>query len=121
MSLLGSIEKVNLITEMKLKQSKKLRNLFKKKFITYKDSKSLPKLEEVNKFTSDILTSKNWKDRKGTNNSIGMPFRNPWKPGRKELNLEVGLKGYISRSRIKKNKYSIKIPEALQTMDFFKQ
>ena len=58
-SLMGSIDKLNLINEKEERLAKKTVNLFKKNHST--STKENPEqFNEINKFTSQILTSKNW-------------------------------------------------------------
>ena len=117
------MEKLNLITERQERLAKKTENIFKKNFANYDSAKELilPKLEEINKFTSEILTSSNWMKKNGTNNTIGSPFRNPGKPGFKELCREMGIRGKILRNRMKNNIKSPDANQALETVDFFKR
>ena len=119
---MGSMEKLNLITERQERLTKKTENIFKKNFPNYASAKEivLPKLEEMNKFASEILTSNNWMKKGGINNTIGSPFRNPGKPGFKEINREMGIKGKILRSRLKSNLQKKDLNPALETLDFFK-
>ena len=121
-SLLGSMEKLNLITERQERLAKKTPNIFKKNNSNYSSAKEivLPKLEEINKFTSEILTSNNWMKKSGINNTIGSPFRNPEKPGFKEISREMGLKGKILRNRLKSNFQKKDLNPALEALDFFK-
>ena len=122
-SLLGSIEKLSLITERQERLAKKAENIFKNNLSNYSSAKEivLPKLEEINKFTSEILTSKNWAKRSGINNNFGSPFRNPGKPGFKEISREMGIRGKILRNRMKKKIEKQDINPALITVDFFKK
>ena len=121
-SLLGSMEKLNLITERQERLAKKAENIFKKNISNYSSAKEivLPKLEEINKFTSDILTSNNWMKKSGINNNFGSPFRNPGKPGFKEISREMGIRGKILRNRMKNNVEKQDINPALMAVDFFK-
>ena len=99
-SLKGSMDKLNLISERQEKLSKKGQNIFKRKFFNITSNKfSLPKLEEINKFSSEILTSSNWMTKKGVNNNFGKPFRIPEKPGFQEIMREMGFNGKITRDR----------------------
>ena len=101
-SLKGSMDKLNLISERQEKLTKKSQNLFKKKFFNFTSNKfSLPKLEEINKFSSEILTSSNWMSKKGVNNRIGNPSRLPEKPGFQEIMREIGINGKSFRDRNK--------------------
>ena len=122
-SLVGSMEKLNLITERQERLVKKTENIFKKNFPNYSSAKEfiLPKLEEINKFTSEILTSNNWMKKSGINNAIGSPFRNPEKPGFKQISREMGIRGKILRNRMKNNvQRPEEISPALEAVDFFK-
>ena len=121
-SLLGSMEKLNLITERQERLAKKTENIFKKNSSNYSSAKEivLPKLEEINKFTSEILTSNNWMKKSGINNTIGSPFRNPEKPGFKQMSREMGLKGKNLRNRLKNNFQKKDLNPALEALDFFK-
>ena len=102
LSLRVSMDKLNLISERQEKLTKKIPNIFKKKFFNFTSNKfSLPKLEEINKFSSEILTSSDWMTRKGVNNTIGTPFRKPEKPGFQEIMRETGFNGKIFRERNK--------------------
>ena len=66
-SLMGSMEKLNLISEREEKLAKKTENLFKKNNSKFSSTSGfiLPKFEEINKFTSEILTSTNWMQKNG--------------------------------------------------------
>ena len=102
MSLKGSMDKLNLISERQEKLAKKAKNIFKKRVFNYTSNKfKLPKLEEINKFSSEILTSSNWMHKKGVNNMIGKPSRRPEKPGFQEIIREMGINGKIFRDRNK--------------------
>jgi len=122
-SLMGSMEKLNLISERQEKLAKKTENLFKKNSTNYASAKEivLPKLEEINKFTSEILTTTNWMEKNGINNTIGTPFRNPEKPGFKEIRREMGMKGKNLRNRVKNVSQEQIGTQELETVDFFKQ
>ena len=100
---MGSMEKLNLISERQEKLAKKSENLFKKNSSKSSSTSGfiLPKFEEINKFTSEILTSTNWMQKNGVKNTIGVPFRNPEKPGLKEISREMGVKGKSLRNRTK--------------------
>ena len=103
-SLKGSMDKLNLITERQEKLAKKVKNIFKKHFFnSTRDKFILPKLEEINKFSSEILTSSDWMTKRGVNNTLGKPLRNPGKPGIQEIMRETGFNGKIFRERIKNN------------------
>ena len=103
-SLKGSMDKLNLITERQEKLAKKVKNIFKKHFFNSTTDKfKLPKLEEINKFSSEILTSNDWMTKKGVNNTLGKPLRNPGKPGIQEIMRETGYNGKIFRERHKNN------------------
>ena len=103
-SLKGSMDKLNLITERQEKLAKKVKNIFKKHFFNSNTDKfTLPKLEEINKFSSEILTSSDWMTKRGVNNTLGKPLRNPGKPGIQEIMRETGFNGKIFRERIKNN------------------
>ena len=103
-SLKGSMDKLNLITERQEKLAKKVKNIFKKHFFNSTTDKFiLPKLDEINKFSSEILTSSDWMTKRGVNNTLGKPLRNPGKPGIQEIMRETGFNGKIFRERIKNN------------------
>ena len=100
LSLKGSMDKLNLISERQERFAKKTRNIFKKKMFNYTSDKfTLPKLEEINKFSSEILTSRDWMTKRGVSNVLGKPFRMPEKPGFQEIIREMGINGKISRDR----------------------
>ena len=100
LSLRVSMDKLNLISERQEKLTKKVKNIFKRKFFNQTSNKfNLPQLEEINKFSSEILTSSNWASKKGVNNTIGKPFRKPEKPGFQEIMRETGFNGKIFRER----------------------
>jgi len=122
-SLMGSMEKLNLISERQEKLAKKSENLFKKNSTNYASAKEivLPKLEEINKFTSEILTTTNWMEKNGINNAMGTPFRNPEKPGFKEIRREMGMKGKNLRNRVKNVSQEQIGTQELEAVDFFKQ
>ena len=122
-SLMGSMEKLNLISERQEKLAKKSENLFKKNSSKYSSTNGfiLPKFEEINKFTSEILTSTNWMQKNGVKNTIGAPFRNPEKPGLKEISREMGVKGKSLRNRTKNISQEQMGIMSLEAVDFFKQ
>jgi len=122
-SLMGSMEKLNLISERQEKLAKKSENLFKKNSSKYSSTSGLilPKFEEINKFTSEILTSTNWMQKNGVKNTIGAPFRNPEKPGLKEISREMGVKGKSLRNRTKNISQEQMGIMSLEAVDFFKQ
>ena len=122
-SLMGSMERLNLITERQERLAKKTENLFKKNSTNYASAKEivLPKLEEINKFTSEILTTTNWMQKNGINNAMGTPFRNPEKPGIKEISREMGMKGKNLRNRVKNDSQEQISAQALEAVDFFKK
>ena len=119
-TLIGNMEKLNLITERQERLAKKSENIFKKNISNYSSAKVLvlPKLEEINKFTSEILTSNDWMKKNGINNNLGSP-RNPWKPGFKQISREMGIKGKILRNRMKSNVQKPDTNTVLETVDFF--
>ena len=103
-SLKGTMDKLNLITERQEKLAKKVKNIFKKHFFNSTTNKFiLPKLEEINKFSSELLTSSEWMTKKGVNNTLGKPIRNPGKPGIQEIMRETGFNGKIFRERNRNN------------------
>ena len=107
LSLKSSMDKLNLITDRQERLAKKSQNIFKRRIFNLTSNKfTLPKLEEINKFSSEILTSSNWMSKRGVNNAMGKPFRFPEKPGFKEIIREMGYNGKISRDR---NNYFIRI------------
>jgi hypothetical protein len=122
-SLMGSMEKLNLISEREEKLAKKTENLFKKNSSNFSSTSRLilPKFEEINKFTSEILTSTNWMQKNGVKNTIGAPFRNPEKPGLKEITREMGVKGKSLRNRTKNISQEQIGIMSLEAVDFFKQ
>ena len=100
LSLKSSMDKLNLITDRQERLAKKSQNIFKRRIFNLTSNKfTLPKLEEINKFSSEILTSSNWMSKRGVNNAMGKPFRFPEKPGFKEIVREMGINGKISRDR----------------------
>ena len=120
-SLKGSMDKLNLITERQERLAKKSTNLFKAKLMNLTSNKfTLPKLEEINKFSSEILTSSNWMSKKGVNNSIGVPFRKPGKPDFLEIKREIRYNGKITRSRMK-NGNILDLTKDKEMIDFFKK
>ena len=105
-SLKTSMDKLNLISDRQERLAKKSQNIFKRRIFNLTSNKfTLPKLEEINKFSSEILTSSNWMSKRGVNNAMGKPFRFPEKPGFKEIIREMGYNGKISRDR---NNYFIR-------------
>lgn len=123
-SLMGSLERLSLITERQERLAKKTENIFRRNLSNFTNEKKyvLPKLDEIDKFTSSILKSKNWMEKNGVNNSYGSPFRNPEKPGIKEISREMGVRGKILRSRMKSNASQEQmIFPALEAFDFFKK
>ena len=123
-SLMGSLERLSLITERQERLAKKTENIFKRSLSNFASEKKykLPKFDDIDKFTSTILKSKNWMEKNGVNNSYGSPFRSPEKPGIKEISREMGIRGKILRSRMKSyaSQEQMIFP-ALEAMDFFKK
>jgi len=123
-SLMGSLERLSLITERQERLARKTENIFKRNLSNFASEKKyiLPKFDDIDKFTSTILNSKNWMEKNGVNNSYGSPFRSPEKPGIKEISREMGIRGKILRSRMKSNASQEQmIFPALEAMDFFKK
>jgi hypothetical protein len=59
--------------------------------------------------------------KNGVKNTIGAPFRNPEKPGLKEITREMGVKGKSLRNRTKNISQEQMGIMSLETVDFFKQ
>ena len=118
-SLMGSIDKLSLITEREEKLARKTRNLFKKNqhFATRTNSQEPKPLEEINKFTSQIL-NKNWSNINDIINSAQRTITNTIN-NRHIANLfKSGIKNQDFRSRVKGiNQLS---SPALDAVHFFK-
>ena len=122
-SLVGSMDRLNLITEREEKFGKPNNNLFK---IGKKNKiKALflnTKYKEMDEFTKEILKSKDPSNRgefKSHGKSTFIPSKNPEKPSILEITRELGYNKRPIRNRSKITS-SLANP-ALQTVDFFKQ
>ena len=117
-SLVGSINKLSLITENEERLGKKNTNIFKRKNLKHL---FLNNLNEMNQFTKEILKTSDWSTRTG-NKSEGKILNGYAKPYTKpnifELNREMGYGNKSIRSRSKV--IPSLINPALQTVAFFK-
>ena len=117
-SLVGSINKLSLISENEEKSGKKNINLFKRKNLKHL---LLNNFNEMNQFTKEILKTSDWSSRIGNKserkilNGYAKPFA---KPNIFELNREIGYGNKSIRSRSKVIPSIIN--PALQTVAFFK-
>ena len=100
-SLIGSLDKLNLVSNEEEKNHKKRKNIFReaKKNILRKEHKFF--LDDINLFTKNIVTNKKIEinGEKKFNTIKGV--RNPEKPNVREIIQEIGLKGKIMRNRSK--------------------
>jgi hypothetical protein len=117
-SLVGSINKLSLITENEERIGKKNTNLFKGKNLKHL---FLNNLNEMNQFTKEILKTSDWSTRIG-NKSEGKTIQGYAKPYTKpnifQINREIGYGNKSIRSRSKV--IPTLINPALQTVAFFK-
>ena len=118
-SLIGSLDKLNLVPNEEEKNLKKRRNIFResKKNLLRKEKQIF--LDEVNNFTKNLMTNKKVKLPGDEKMKTISGIRNPEKPNMREIIQEIGLKGKIMRNRSK-----ILAPiksNFLDTENFFKQ
>ena len=117
-SLVGSINKLSLISENEERLGKKNTNLFKRKNLKHL---LLNNFNEMNQFTKEILKTSDWSSRIGNKserkilNGYAKPYM---KPNIFELNREIGYGNKSIRSRSKV--IPTLINPALQTVAFFK-
>jgi hypothetical protein len=121
-SLVGSLDKLTLITEREEKNAKINKNLFKKKKLKKIKKLFMNNYNEMNEFTKQILKKGDFSSRL-MNVSQGKykhPHgRNPEKPSVLELTREIGYKNKPFRNRSKITP-SFMNP-AMKTVEFFKQ
>ena len=118
-SLIGSLDKLNLVPNEEEKNLKKRRNIFResKKNLLRKEKQIF--LDEVNNFTKNLMTNKKVELPGDEKMKTISGIRNPEKPNMREIIQEIGLKGKIMRNRSK-----ILAPiksNFLDTENFFKQ
>ena len=122
-SLIGSLEKLNLITEREERYGKKYYNLFKHD----KKNKLRALLlnnnyKEMDEFTKDIIKTGDISNRggyKSQGKSTILHTKNPEKPSILEITRELGYKNKPYRNRSKIN--SSLVNPVLKTVAFFKQ
>ena len=122
-SLIGSLEKLNLITEREERYGKKYYNLFKH------DKKNRlralllnKKYKEMDEFTKEIIRAGDLSNRggyKSQGKSTILHTKNPEKPSILEITRELGYKNKPYRNRSKIN--SSQVNPVLRTVAFFKQ
>ena len=119
-SLVGTMDKLNLISEREERFAKKNRNLFKNLKKHKVRGLLLNQFDEIDKFTKDILKTGDWSNRK-FNKSQGMRIqgKTPEKPSILELRRELGNKNNSIRNRRKVVIPSINNP-SMRTVEFFK-
>ena len=118
-SLIGSLDKLNLVPNEEEKNLKKRRNIFResKKNLLRKEKQIF--LDEVTNFTKNLMTNKKVELPGDEKMKTISGIRNPEKPNMREIIQEIGLKGKIMRNRSK-----ILAPiksNFLDTENFFKQ
>ena len=123
-SLVGSLDKLSLITERQERLAKKNANLFKnQKKNNLKTLLINNKYNEMDKFTKEILKSRDISNRGGfksqDKNNNFYSSRNPEKPSNLQLTRELGYRNRSIRNRSKITP-SLDNP-AIRTVAFFKQ
>ena len=116
-SLIGSLEKLNLISNEEEKNHKNRKNIFRKgKNNLKKERKYI--LDDINMFTKNLMKNKKVEIKGDEKLNIISGIRNPGKPNIKEIIQEIGLKGKIRRNR---SKLLIPIKSSyIDTENFFK-
>lgn len=119
-SLIGSLDKLDLVLNEEEKKHKKRKNIFretKKSFLR----KNKFFLDDVNRFTKNLMINKKNQIKEETETKMKTieVMKNPEKPNIREIIKEIGLKGKLMRNRSKivapiKSNY-------LETENFFKQ
>ena len=120
-SLIGTMDKLNLISEREERLAKKNSNLFKN-LKMQKKRLFLDKYNEINEFTKEIMKTWDWTNRKfNKSQSKIMTFqgKSPEKPSILQLGRELGYKNRSIRNRSKVIIPTI-INPALRTAEFFK-
>ena len=121
-SLIGSLDKLNLINEGEEKFAKNNNNLFKNNKKKALKGLFLNKFNEMDEFTKEILKTGDWSNRGGNKSqgkSMYMYKKNPEKPSILEITRELGYKVKPIRNRSKIA--SSFINPAMKTVAFFKQ
>ena len=122
-SLIGSLDKLNLINERAEKFGKNNNNIFKINKKRNLKGLFLNKFNEMDAFTKEILKTGDWSNRggyKSQDKSTNIYKRNPEKPSILELTRELGYKAKPIRNR-NKNVSSFINNRAMRTVAFFKQ
>ena len=121
-SLVGSMDKLNLITEKEERFAKKNNNIFKNNKAKKIKKLMLNNFNEMDEFTKQILKTGDFTSR-DANLSLGknMHFhgKNPEKPSLLELTREIGYKSRPFRNRSRVNPTPVN--PAMKTVAFFKQ
>ena len=121
-SLIGSLDRLNLITEGEEKLGKKNNNIFRAQHKNKLKSIFLNIYTEMDVFTKEILKTGELSNReayKSQGKNMYMSKKNPEKPSMLELTREIGYKNKPYRNRSKMNSSSIN--PVLSTVAFFKQ
>ena len=121
-SLIGSLDRLNLITEREEKLGKNNSNIFREQHKNKLKNLFLNKYTEMDEFTKEILKTGELSNREGYKSqgkNMYMSRKNPEKPSMLELTREIGYKNKPYRNRSKMNSSSIN--PILSTVAFFKQ
>ena len=119
-SLIGSLDKLTLISEREERLAKRNKNIFKRRKMK---NLILDKYNEINQFTKEILKTNDWSNRlasKSEGKNMFIHGKRHEKPTNQELTREMGYitnKSIRSRSKVGPTL----IDPALQTVAFFKQ
>ena len=100
-SLIGSLDKLNLVSNEEEKNHKKRRNIFRetKKNLLRKEKQIL--LDDINNFTKNLMANKKVEIKGDIKMNTISGIRSPEKPNMREIIQEIGLKGKIMRNRSK--------------------
>ena len=100
-SLIGSLDKLNLVLNEEEKKNKKRRNIFRetKKNLLRKEKQIL--LDDINNFTKNLMANKKVEIKGDIKMNTISGIRSPEKPNMREIIQEIGLKGKIMRNRSK--------------------
>ena len=100
-SLIGSLDKLNLVSNEEEKNHKKRKNIFRetKKNLLRKEKQIF--LDDINNFTKNLMTNKKVEIKGDEKMKTISGIRGPEKPNMREIIQEIGLKGKIMRNRSK--------------------
>ena len=119
-SLIGSLDKLNLVSNEEEKNHKKRKNIFRETRMNILRKENKIFLNDINLFTKNLMTNKKIETKVEEKiNNLKSGARNPEKPNIREIIQEIGLKGKILRNRSK-----VLVPfksNFLDNENFFKQ